>query len=300
MDIVNSSNDICPKTGGNEGEICAPNSQFIDGSCISSGVLKDMINAYNEEYKDDIIKIDMNLEILDPKKFKQQMVELLKEKLRKECGDDQTCWMTQSFIKKMDEIKRTKLKNYTFKPKGPEKQFEWLNQVQIDNVMTQYEVKNNDYIFLGSVPVDFYEINYNDIAQIDFIKDLINNGRTKIGMIINLDTHDKSGSHWVALYAHYDIPKSLVKIYFYDSYGIKPVKQIRSFMRKLARVAQELKLEYIDVAYSKKQNQEENSECGVYSMNFILRLLNGETFEDIEKRKVPDKIINQCRLIYFK
>jgi DNA polymerase/3'-5' exonuclease PolX len=41
-----------------------------------------------------------------------------------------------------------------------------------------------------------------------------------------------------------------------------------------------------DVRYNKIQHQFKNSECGVYSMNFIIRLLGGETFDEIVNNKI--------------
>ena len=48
-------------------------------------------------------------------------------------------------------------------------------------------------------------------------------------MVINLDTHDMDGSHWVALYA--DLLKN--KIYFFDSFGKKPGKRLTKTVRKI-------------------------------------------------------------------
>jgi len=297
MTEIDSYNDICPRTGGQE-DLCAPNSKYENGTCITTGVLKNMVEAYNLTNPDDPIELDDSLEILNKGKFRESIVAEFEKKL----GKNQLDWMKKPFINKMEEIKRLKLKKYTFKPEGPHGKFEWLNQLHIDDVMKQYELKYNDFIFLGSVPVDFYEINYNEIADISIKKDLIDKGKMKIAMIINLDTHDKPGSHWVSLYGHYDLnnnPKKIL-IYYYDSYGIKPTKRIRRYMRKLAQIAKDLDIEYIDLNYTKRQHQEEDSECGVYSLNFILRLLNGETFKQIESKRVPDKVVNECRLTYFK
>jgi len=297
MNEVHSYNDICPRTGGKE-DLCAPNSKYENGTCITTGVLKNMVEAHNLTNPNDIIQLDDSLEILDKGKFRGNIV----LEFEKRYGTNQLEWIKKPFISHMEDIKRLKLKKYTFKPDGPQGKFEWLNQLHIDNVMNQYELKYNDFIFLGSVPVDFYEINYNDIAEISIKEDLIDKGKKKIAMIINLDTHDKPGSHWVSLYSFFDVdsnPKKIL-IYYYDSYGIKPTKRIRKYMRKLAQIAKDLQIEYIDLNYTKRQHQEEDSECGVYSLNFILRLLNGETFQQIESKRVPDKVVNECRSTYFK
>ena len=60
----------------------------------------------------------------------------------------------------------------------------------------------------------------------------------------------------------------------------------------------EQKITTID--YNRNRHQYKNSECGVYSLNFILRLLNGHTFEEISKNKVLDDDINKCRDTYFR
>ena len=56
----------------------------------------------------------------------------------------------------------------------------------------------------------------------------------------------------------------------------------------------------IDVRFNKIQHQFKNTECGVYSMNFIIRLLNGETFDDIVNNITKDDEMNACRKEYFR
>ena len=51
--------------------------------------------------------------------------------------------------------------------------------------------------------------------------------------------------------------------------------------------------------YNKKRHQYKDSECGVYSINFILRLLHGEKFDEINGVRLPDDDVNKCRGTYF-
>ena len=55
-----------------------------------------------------------------------------------------------------------------------------------------------------------------------------------------------------------------------------------------------------DVRFNRKQHQFKNSECGVYSMNFIIRLLNNETFDNIVDNVTDDVTMNACREKYFR
>jgi len=60
------------------------------------------------------------------------------------------------------------------------------------------------------------------------------------------------------------------------------------------------KSEEYDVRYNKLQHQFKNSECGVYSMNFIIRILEGETFDKIVNKITNDDKMNSCRSVYFR
>ena len=47
------------------------------------------------------------------------------------------------------------------------------------------------------------------------------------------------------------------------------------------------------------EHQYGNTECGVYSINFILRLLKYGDFDRVTKKRITDKQVNKCRLKYF-
>ncbi len=177
--------------------------------------------------------------------------------------------------------------------------------------MDQYQKKYPDFMFLGAVPVDFDELPELGIKDLNF-KELSAKGKKRIGIIFNLDEHYKNGSHWVAGFT--DIDKG--QVYFFDSYGIGPEPRIRKLLRRMARQSQDIlrtggqqegvsgagpergKVS-LDVRYNKHRHQFGNSECGVYSINFILRLLQGETFDVITENVTKDDTINKCRNTYF-
>jgi hypothetical protein len=67
---------------------------------------------------------------------------------------------------------------------------------------------------------------------------------------------------------------------------------------KYTKLANELKK--FDIRYNTIQHQLNNSECGVYSMNFVIRLALGETFDEITTNITKDPEMNNCRSIYFR
>lgn len=120
-------------------------------------------------------------------------------------------------------------------------------------------------------------------------------GKTKIGMVINTDEHYKSGQHWTMVYC--DLIQG--KCYFIDSYGVDPDPRITKFMKRVAKfIKNDLGKKPI-LDYNRTRHQYKNSDCGVYSISFLLRLLKGETFEDISKKQISDDEVNICRNVYF-
>jgi len=284
--------DVCPK---NElDKKCAPGITFESGSCIQLHILVEMAKAYNLNADDSKIKLHQNLEILNPKKYKKYLLSEFNKRLGDKCTT-QKCWTEQSFVSNMKKIAKEELDKYTFRPDGPTGKFEWLNTININEVMEQYEKKNKDFKFLGAVPIDFDEFERFGIKNLDYSK-LIAEGKHKIGVVFNLDEHDQPGSHWVSLFGNLKDGQ----VYFFDSYGIRPEKRIRTLMRRLANFSQTgLGIKDVKVDYNKTRHQYENSECGVYSINFITRMLKGDTFEQICDNKVGDRQVNKCRSVYF-
>jgi hypothetical protein len=291
LDTVNSSEIV--NNGGDEK--CAPNMEFKDGSCIPIHLLKSMANSYNKEY-DNKIKLYTNVETLNPGKYKKYLLKEFSTRLSNVC-DNQKCWLKQNFMKDIEHAKKIELNKYTFRHSGPSGQFTWLNTLDINGSMDQYEQKYDDFKFLGAVPIDFDELKQLGIKDLDY-KKLYNSGKNKIGIVFNLDEHYKSGSHWVASFA--DLKKG--QVYYYDSYGIPPEKRIRSFMRRTVDAIKDIsgiKENKIEVKYNDVRQQFKNSECGVFSMSFILRSVKGHSFNKIIKSKIHDKEINECRKLYF-
>jgi hypothetical protein len=217
--------------------------------------------------------------------------------------------------------------NDTFRPSGPSKKYDWLSTTNINEVVSQYEEKYDDFVFLGAVPNDFEELPILGLSNINF-DEFLKNKKTKLGMVINLDTHNQSGSHWVALYT--DLLNN--KIYYFDSVGKKPGKRVKKFNNRILKYMYNKKnnkdinideiigllnktdknvstkyykmlnnkLKDFDIRYNNIQHQQNNSECGVYSINFILRIVKGESFDDITKNITTDDEVNKCRKIYFR
>ena len=264
---------------------CSPNRQYKNkNTCFSLESLKNIANAYNKKVnKNNKINITDDTNLL----HKQ-----ISKKLSKVC-DNEICWINQSFVKKIND---ENINSYTFKPLKPSKKYQWLSTTDIRKVMKQYQKKFPNFIFLGPVPIDFDEIN-TEIGNIN-LKELKKNGIEKLGIVFNLDEHYKSGSHWVGLYMEFSDNRQEVS--FFDSYGEDPDNRINILMDRLIKSANENLNMNIKKNINKIRTQYANSECGVYSMNFILHNVMGDSFEDTTENIINDDNMNKRRNLFFR
>jgi hypothetical protein len=52
--------------------------------------------------------------------------------------------------------------------------------------------------------------------------------------------------------------------------------------------------------YNNKRHQFGHSECGVYSMNYILQRLKGKTPADLTNNIIKDKVMNEMRKYLYR
>jgi len=186
------------------------------------------------------------------------------------------------------ELLRTRLR-----PPAPKTWLEdpdkWLDSNDIANVLNQYEDAFPEFEFMGPFPIDFaapdpYEGGgqkrclMTEICELR-VQKALQSGTKAIGIVYNLDPHFKSGSHWVANYI--DIVKH--RCYYFDSYGMKPPPQVAKFMKWLTTQDPKMRLEY-----NARRLQYKNTECGVYSIYFIIRMFMGDGFAAFTRRKPSD------------
>jgi hypothetical protein len=273
---------------------CAPDLEFENGSCIPLKVLIEMSEAYNKwcDSKGEGNKIELHssMETLYPDEYKRYLLFEFKNRF----DNNHKKWINEQFTKLMSEEAKDNLENKVFRPDGPQGKFDWLSTIDINQVLYQYEDKYNDFKFLGAVPIDFQELDYLPFKTLNF-SELEKNGSNRVGVIFNLDPSYKSGSHWVSLFI--DLKKC--QAYFADSYASPPPDEVKEFMKKIENYFKNKGINNYDIRYNKTQHQRGNSECGVYSINFILRLLKGKTFDHICAKRVTDEQVNKCRNIYF-
>ena len=74
-----------------------------------------------------------------------------------------------------------------------------------------------------------------ELCKLD-LEQLYKNGKRRLGIVFNLDPHDMPGSHWVSLFVNMNNGG----IYFYDSVGKFPNKEISDLMFRIRSQGNEL------------------------------------------------------------
>ena len=266
---------------------CAPHKESSKISCFSLNSLKKMAQELKKH------KIIKNKNILKLKK--KELWNLIRDSFANKCNNNEQCWIEQDKIKKMGD---KEILEETFRPEFPNEwktnKFAWLSSVDILKVMKQLENANDDFIFFGPVPSDCPQKINCELSKLNPLA-LNKEGINKIGIVYNLDISTGPGTHWTAVYI--DIPKN--EIDYFDSYGDKPTWLIQKFMEKIGKkFLKNNRKPYL--IYNDNRKQYGNSECGVFSMYFIIKRLLGDSMYKISKEKMTDKKMNNLRKILFR
>ena len=173
----------------------------------------------------------------------------------------------------------------------------WLATDDIEDVMEQYEDAFPSFEFIGPVPLDFASKSpvpswgtciIDEMCKLNLQK-MRSAGTEKIGICFNFDPHDKPGSHWVA--SMIDLKENIA--YYYDSYGKPPPKEINDFFAK-CKTQGIKRIVYNDIRHQRKQ-----SECGMYSIFFLVSMLLGKKFDEICLDELTDDRMLLLRKIFF-
>ena len=272
---------------------CGPKTKFKKKyTCFDDDTLHKLKELWNARYP------DQKIESRDSKEIWNH----LNTKLKNMCNKE-SCWLKQKFVKgKLNgELKES------FAPVSPKEwrknPNEWLSSTDILDVMKQYEKMYKCFDFIGPSPIDFdtHKL-YGDCVWEELchfnIEDEIKNSRFKIGIIFNTDPHDKGGAHWISMFIN--IKKG--EIFFFDSAGDKAPTQVMKLVKRIIKQGSQLK---IPIKFKFDQNypvehQYGNTECGIYSLYFIVHMLEDKHDGEYFKTHIlDDKYIEQFRKIYF-
>lgn len=272
-------------------DACSINSDGLGYTCYSKPILFKIKDSWNKKHPTH--KITSN----DPYIIWKSLRSVMEHE---HACKRESCWLKHLCIK---EGLPSNVYDLTFSPQMPKSWLnnpnEWLSSLDIVKVMKQWEQRYKHFKFIGPSPIDydthrmFGECVWDELCEFK-LSEHLKKAHTKIGVIFNLDPHYKSGSHWVALFIN-DNKKT---IYYFDSYGDPPPKQIKKFINNTIKQSAELNTPY-KYLENKRRHQFGDSECGMYSMYFITEMLKNRCFERFQNKKVTDGYMLRLRKRFF-
>lgn len=270
---------------------CSPlrKSTFRSGqfsTCYTLEALQKIRTAYN--------KTAPANDKIPARKTKKGLWNAIKDKIDnmnpKEGCEGEWCWVKQPFMR---HIKDPELKWLTFKPPIPKGKYDWLSTDDIDRVMKQYTKMYPDFYFLGTWPMDFEKLHpkFRSFEP----KKLQSKGKKRIALVLNEDNSDEPGSHWVGLFMN--LPSR--QVHFFDSYGKKPLPPVCKWLTNVNKRIKRDGGKPFTVLWNPHRHQYANSECGVYTINFIVKRLEGKSFKSIVNNQIKDEQMNKRRSTFF-
>ena len=259
-------------------------------TCYSLNDLIRMKNAWNKRNPNNLIHSTKQ----------HELVADLTAKFADTCTNEQ-CWYKQF----ADVNELTGLEGL-FAPTAPSSwktnPNEWLSSSDITAVMKQYEKIYKCFKFFGPAPIDFDKVISGSCVEKSLcsinIKELMDAGKFKIGISVNTDPHNERGEHWISMFIN--IKKGF--IFFFDSAGTKAPKQVIALSDRIIKQGLELnppiKFKF-DQNYP-TQHQYTTTECGMYSLYFIVSMLEDKlTQQYLKTHIITDKYIQKLRKIYY-
>ncbi len=269
-----------------------PKNEINEFSCYTKSDLVKLRDNWNARHPDAKIKSN------DPKEIHKNLTEFLKN-----VCNNEACWIKQKGAFKNLESDLSD----SFAPESPDEwkknPNEWLSSVDIMKVMKQYEKAYKCFDFMGPTPINFDtkklygECVWEELCKFNLSK-LIKNGKTKIGIIFNTDPDNKPGQHWISMFIN--IKKKT--IFFFDSTGDKAPPEVMKLVERIKQqgLALENPIQFKFDSNEGIEHQYGNTECGVYSIYFIVHMLEDKMTENYIKTHIlKDEYIEKFRHIYF-
>jgi hypothetical protein len=271
---------------------CSPTHNDKNYTCLCNESLFKLKNLWNERHPDS--KITSN----EPKEIWKSIQSNLKNVCNKE-----TCWLKQQFVN--GELNK-ELEN-AYAPISPEEwkknPNEWLSSVDIIKVMKQYEDAYRCFDFIGPSPIDYdTKMLYGNYVWPELanfnLNQQLKDGKTKIGIIFNTDPHTKGGEHWISLFIN--IKTKL--IFFYDSVGSNIPSRIKKFVNNVKEQGERMipPIHFTFDQNYKIEHQKGDGQCGIYSIFFIIHMLQDKiTPKYLKTHILTDKYMQNFRKVYF-
>lgn len=293
-------------------------------SCLTPRVLYQIRDEYNKDHASDPIRVGSS-------SSSSKDLNALWYELRERLSSERKCSKEDCWLKEIDNQKlRKQIDDHLFAPDHPpewnKNPTEWLSNFDIEAVIEDYVEKYADepdrkFKYLATSAINYGEkpagkhgkCVEESLCHFHLKTDVEKHHYQYFGAIFNLDRHDQPGSHWVSFLI--SVPSHT--IYYFDSAASagkvkntdKNFDQIKLMPKEVKELVHEVKRQGATLQppvnftfkMNPKAHQKSTTECGMYSLYFLIHMLNNErsTWRRIEHDNIPDKVLMACRKTFF-
>lgn len=232
--------------------------------------------------------------------------------------DRESCVLSHpAFVKTIGPEVAEKEKKERMRPKGPADNDNLLNNFNIDEVLLQYTKSNPIYHHIPYKMIDFAETEPSEFSRLlrqgldqEYVKSIllsfmnpdmfVNSVKKCAGVVLNTDISSGRGKHWFCVFLDFRNINHITLEYF-NSSGNMMSQEVHEFMIKYQKKVRKLlpQSECTIEAASNIQLQESQTECGVYSLVYIILRLEGTSLESFRKmirtNGLPDELMLKLR-----
>ena len=212
----------------------------------------------------------------------------------------------QEFLGGSSAARKT-LEEY-FKAEGPAGSTALLDNFNIDETLAKWAIhsekifKGNKFYHIPFQMIDFAERN-TELARLD-IAQLIKDGYKSFGVILNTDRSSGGGKHWFALYGdlnHTGMERDPITIEYFNSSGNPPMKEVADWLEAAQHDLLKNSGIHAEIIRSaNKRLQQSMTECGVWSLMYILSRLKGHPPNWYYKTNANDRDMIELRAFLFR
>ncbi len=266
---------------------CAPGRMY-QNTCFTKDELICILNALYELFS---IKKDTNKQTIELENELQLWDKIRGIMFNLVDIDTDNAWIYNPEIQKKIEDVCPKLyetiRYFALRPVFSGNSSGWLNDYDINLIMSQYEIYIPTLFFEGAYPCDIVENTcVTSKCQRPQAKAFKEN--KSWGMILNTGTYRSGGSHWTSAYQQNE--ESPLEYFDSQSNG----KIAPSLKKTIDWLSGGKK-----VKVSTKYHQTDDYNCGVFSVFFLLSRAIGIPFEEFESNKISFEDIQVFRNIIF-
>ncbi len=264
-----------------------------EGFCSPPSVVN-KLKILTKKVSNEDSQITVDFDII---KNNNNVLDVLKE--RYNC-DSESCVLNNHEVKRYvnpDTIDTVLKEN--FKPLGPRLTKEWLSNFDIDDVLDQVKKKYERRNFFH-IPFQMrdFEKTGGELAKFNWSDEYAAGFRT-FGTVMNTDYSTGKGIHWFAIFGDFSDDLEVFTVEYFNSSGELPLPEVTAWMKKFKHSLNFSK-PVKDLVVTRIINQQSSSECGLYSLYYIISRLHGVPWEWFSKNRVKDKVMYEFRKYLFR